>query len=221
MEIKINDRKVFIYFTEPLNKTLPIIVNNSFESDESSIWNNSDKNFIFINVLVKDWEKEMSPYDATSAFKRNEVIKSDAKSYLKELESIILEVKDKLGLKPEFISIIGYSLAGLFSIYSLFNSKLFKRCASISGSLWYPDFIDYIKNNEICDVDRIYLSLGNKEANSKNKVLSQVLDKTKEAYNYFKDKNIDSFFELNEGGHFVNEDERIIKGIKYILKSED
>ena len=31
-------------------------------------------------------------------------------------------------------------LAGLFAVYATFQSDVFDRVASISGSLWFPDF---------------------------------------------------------------------------------
>ena len=53
------------------------------------------------------------------------------------------------GTTVRFLPVIaGYSLAGLFALWAAWNSGYFRRVASVSGSLWYPGFTDYIRNNE-------------------------------------------------------------------------
>jgi len=41
----------------------------------------------------------------------------------------------------------GYSLGGLFSLYAAVNNDLFGTVLSCSSSLWYPDFLDYLKEH--------------------------------------------------------------------------
>lgn len=64
---------------------------------------------------------------------------------------------------------------------------------------------------------KIYLSLGDKEKHAKNIFLSNVEEKTLEIYNCFKSKVNEVYFEFNEGNHFQNSNERIAKGISFIL----
>ena len=73
------------------------------------------------------------------------------------------------------------------------------------------------KENEISkNIDKVYLSLGNKEKYSKNAILKTVEDKTKEIYNIL--GNIKKVFEENEGNHFQDANIRVAKGIKWILE---
>ena len=51
--------------------------------------------------------------------------------------------------EPVYKGIAGYSLAGLFAIYSMYNCDDFDRVASISGSLWFPGFLEYVFDNRM------------------------------------------------------------------------
>ena len=66
------------------------------------------------------------------------------------------------------------------SIQVLRTRYLFDGAACCSGSLWYPGFTEYVKNNEFCkSPKRMYKSLGDKESSVKNQVFASVEDKTK------------------------------------------
>lgn len=145
-----------------------------------------------------------------------------ADKYLELIENGIIPraqefIKNELHKEIDYFGISGYSLGGLFALYSGYKTDIFKRIASVSGSMWYPDFAEYVKKNEISrNIDKIYFSLGNKEKNSKIEILKTVEDKTKEIY-YYLSKNINTIYEENEGNHFQDDILRIAKGIKCIL----
>ena len=74
-----------------------------------------------------------------------------------------------------FTGIAGYSLGGLFALYAAYHCDEFRRVASMSGSLWFPDFREYVLSHDFANrPDRIYLSLGDKEAKTRNPVLKTV-----------------------------------------------
>ena len=117
------------------------------------------------------------------------------------------------------MAIAGYSLGGLFAIYSVYKTTIFTRIASASGSFWFPKFIAFAQENKLkADVKKIYFSLGNKESKVKNKVLATVENNTKELEKLLNDKGIKTIYEENEGNHFQNADLRMAKGIKWILE---
>ena len=63
---------------------------------------------------------------------------------------------------------------------------------------------------------KIYLSLGGKENNTENKLLSTVLDNTRKLKTYLEERNI-VFFEINRGGHFADSGKRLAKAIRWIV----
>ena len=171
---------------------------------------NIDFQIIFIEI--NDWNKDLSPWSAPSVFGKED-FGSGAKDTLLE----ILKLCDDSN-KNYYLG--GYSLAGLFSLWASFQTNKFKGIASVSGSLWFPNFLDYINTNEIL-TSNIYLSLGNTESKSKNKLMSTVDICTEKCYKSFQDRNINIIFEWNEGNHFKNPNLRLIKAYKWLLENSN
>lgn len=165
-----------------------------------------------------DWNKHLSPWPADRIVKGIGPFDGKADIFLKELER---EVIDELSLhhrKPSAIYIAGYSLAGLFALYSLYKTDLFDGAACCSGSMWYPGFTDFVKRNEFRKPPkRLYLSLGDKESSVKNQVFASVEDKTREVFEFYKGKGINVKFEMNPGNHMTDVDDRVAKGISTLL----
>ena len=58
----------------------------------------------------------------------------------------------------------GYSLGGLFSFYAAVNTDLFGTVLSCSSSLWYPDFLAYLKEHPFkAPHPKLYMSVGDEE----------------------------------------------------------
>ena len=103
-------------------------------------------------------------------------------------------------------------------MYSLFHTDVFERAVSASGSMWYPNFAEYVKKNKFVGRPRkVYFSLGDKEAETRNQLLSTVKEKTENIYQILRDRGIDATFEMNPGNHFKDQDYRMAKGIEWIL----
>lgn len=115
--------------------------------------------------------------------KKESSFQGKADNYIKELEEkivprISLEIKK---YNISYYALMRYSLGWLFAIYTSFKTNIFKRVASISGSLWYPNFLEFIQDNNVNkNIEKIYFSPGNKEKNSRNLLLQTVEDTTKE-----------------------------------------
>ena len=222
--MKIADRQIDIYINTD-KKCVPFIIFNS-DGDEAIAVNKrlleyGCHDYVLIAISGLDWNSDLSPWSSPAIFKNGEDFKGNADAYLQELiNTIIPEVINHLKEKEisaECLSIAGYSLAGLFALYALYNCDLFSNAASASGSLWYPGFMEYIESHKLSDkVDKIYLSLGNAESKTRNPVMAKVEENTIRYYESLKDK-IDIFYEENEGNHFRDPDIRMAKGIKYLL----
>jgi predicted alpha/beta superfamily hydrolase len=168
----------------------------------------NDKEFLLIAFKANDWNKDLSPYKAPAVFGKDD-FGNGASNTLKE----ILDMCNDLN-KAYVIG--GYSLAGLFAIWAACNTHLFKGVVGASPSLWFPNFINYMKENNI-NTDHVYLSLGDKEEKTKNPVMSKVGICIKDAYEILKNNNIDVTFEWNEGNHFKDADIRTAKGFAWVI----
>ena len=220
-KLNIKDKEITLYKSTDINA--PLIVFNTFEGDGEGVYQAlQNMGCTFINLLVVgniDWNHDMSPWYMPSIYSKEKSFSGGADEYLRLLiDEILLKAKELIEGEPEFTGIAGYSLAGLFAVYAMYQTDVFDRVASMSGSLWFSDFIEYCKRNEYKRLpDKIYFSLGDKEANTRNPVLKTVQDKTIELSEYFKNLGSEVIFELNLGNHFTDTILRSAKGIKAIL----
>ncbi len=204
----IKGKKVTIYPSEGPN--CPIIYLNNFAEDGNKVYDNlmarHNYDFTLVNIAKLDWNHDMSPWNIPALSKLDTPCTAGADDYLQlMIDEIIPCVEDKRELKPSWRGLVGYSLAGLFAIYSMYKTDMFARFASMSGSLWAPNLIHFINDNEIVATPEcLYFSLGDKESKTRNKLLRTVQDNTQTIFEYFKAQKIDTIFELNHGNHYIN-----------------
>ncbi len=158
-------------------------------------------------VKVDDWNSDLSPWEAPAVF-GNKSFGAGASDTLAEIMKLITDQS-----KDYYIG--GYSLAGLFSLWAAHQTDVFKGVASASPSIWFPGFVDYMKENDL-KTGRVYLSLGDKEAKTRNVVMSTVADRIEEAHDLIKSHGIITTLEWNKGNHFKETDIRMAKGFGWI-----
>ena len=91
-----------------------------------------------------DWDRELSPWPAPRAFKGGNDFGGGAAAFLEVLEKqLVPAAEQELGFTPESRGLAGYSLGGLFTLWAMGQTETFQRFASMSGSAWYDDFLDY------------------------------------------------------------------------------
>lgn len=220
-KFNICNKEITLYKSTDINA--PLIVFNTFEGDGEGVYQAlQNMGCTSLNSLVIgniDWNHDMSPWYMPSIYSKEKSFSGGADEYLKLLiDKILPRAKELMDGEPKFTGIAGYSLAGLFAVYVMYKTDVFDRVACMSGSLWFHDFIEYCKRNEYKRLpDKIYFSLGDKEANTRNPVLKTVEYNTRELSEYFKNLGSEVIFELNKGNHFTDTVLRSARGIKAIL----
>ena len=135
-----------------------------------------------------------------------------------KIENIFIFFQN-IGIGRTVEIIAGYSLAGLFALYSAYRCDQFEGIVSASGSLWYPGLMNYMDEHEISPkIQKAYFSLGDQEAKTSHPLMSQVEKNTGEIQRKLSG-TIKTIFELNEGNHFKDADLRLAKGIAWILSN--
>ncbi len=204
-------------------KDAPLVVLNTFQEEGEKVYKaikvTCDQDFSLLCVSGLDWNRELSPWQSPSLSDDETPFSGGADEYLDSLTGrIIPDAIEKVGIDPAYISLAGYSLAGLFAVYSLYRTDMFSRVASASGSFWFPGFVDLVREREPLHMpDRIYFSLGDKEARTRNQILSTVEVGTRTVFGTFIEKGTDAVFEMNPGNHFRNPAERMARGISWML----
>ena len=201
----------------------PVIYLNTFHDESQKVYETAQATgcppFTLVAISNLDWNQDMAPWDSPAAFKKGEPFTGGAGDYLRLLvEEIIPRAEKELVGPPAWRGIAGYSLAGLFALYTIYQTDVFSRVGCMSGSLWFPGFKEYIFSHEPKrQPDCVYFSLGDKEAKTRNPVLKTVQENTEEIQTFYQNKGIDTVFQLNPGNHFVQRIERTIAGIQWLL----
>lgn len=175
--------------------------------------------FSLITVSELEWNRDMSPWEAPAVVKGDEPFTGGADEYLElTLNEIIPRAEAELPEKIMQRAISGYSMAGLFAVYTLYRTDVFDRAASVSGSLWFPGFKEYVFSHETkITPKRVFFSLGDKECRARNRYLRTVQENTEEIERFYLEKGIRTEFMLNPGNHFADAAERAAKGISRVM----
>lgn len=183
--------------------------------DEVKALTNNDFSLAVFDVT--DWNAQFSPWTAPAVFGKDS-FSGKGNDTLRFLEDEFLpEIKSKFPKSEVFLT--GYSLAGLFSLWALYETDKFNGAVCCSSSLWFDKWDEYASLYRIKSPSTIYMSLGDREEKTKNKVVAKVGDRTRREAEILKDDpNVEKlFFEWNEGGHFDEPLKRVAKGITRIL----
>ena len=203
--------------------TARVIYIHGGHEDRESIRNSiTAENFALVFVEGLDWNSDTTPWPAKGVFKEGD-FDGKADDYLKVLtEKLVPMAEKELRLDNPKRGIAGYSLGGLLAIYSLLVTDKFSLAASMSGSLWYDDFLEFLREHRPLQTpERVYLSLGDKEKKTKNSRMAKVETATQETKAYFEALCPHVIFELNNGNHFVDVEKRIAAGLNFILREDE
>ena len=179
---------------------------------------NGGKTGIF-SIGGEDWNADLSPWKAPAAFAGEKDFAGGAGIYLDFLcRQVVPQTEHALHLSIKKRGLIGYSMAGLFSVYALYYTGLFTEIASVSGSLWYDGFLAFVKEKDrVCKPGKVYFSVGKKEKKTRNARMARVEDCTRGVINQLEEEGVSCFFEMNEGNHFYHVEERMEKAIRYLF----
>lgn len=160
----------------------------------------------FITVSVNDWNYEMTPWGEDPS------IKSGAKEKLEDILKALREYEEENPNVNRKYILVGYSLAGLFCLWSSYQTDKFDVIVAVSPSVWYLHWIEYAASNE-CKASKVYLSLGKKEHKTRNALMSTVSNMINKQNEILCSQQIETCLEWNEGNHFTEVQNRIMKGI--------
>ena len=217
----IANREVIIY---PAHKSgSPLVIFNAFEDEGAAVHAELMKlttaDFSLATINITDWNNDMSPWEIPPVFKNDEPFTGGADAYLETLtEEIIPAIIGEIGSEPAYIALAGYSLAGVFAVYAMYRTDRFARIASASGSMWYPGFMDFVKSHEPAALPKkLYLSLGDREARTRNQIMTTVEKNTEVLFEHYKSLGVEAVFEKNPGNHFQDAAQRMSKGIAWLI----
>ena len=177
----------------------------------------TDKPFILAAIMANDWNADFSPWKAAGV-RGGEGFAGGGPETLGFIkDDLIPRIRRDFPNAGQMIT-AGYSLAGLFSLWALYELPDIDGAVSGSGSLWFPGWEDYAARRTVRQPARVYLSLGDREERTKNPVMARVGDATRlQAELLSREANVSAVtLEWNPGGHFADVPEG--KGIKWMVE---
>ena len=159
--------------------------------------------FVFVNNV--DWNDDLTPWPAVGVFKKAKPFGGKANVFLEKLTHEIMPATEAhLGMENPERTLLGVSLSGLFTLWAAYQTDAFAHLISISGSLWYDGFTEWMPLQKLSEnVESVCLLLGDREKNSKEKRMATVEERTLAAADILKAQCHGKVaFELVEGTHF-------------------
>jgi len=179
-----------------------------------------DTAWTLVAFEVEDWNALFSPWEAPAVF-RGQPFYGRGKETLDWLTaSCIPQIEEIYPVDGKYRMIGGYSLAGLFSLWAFYESGLFQGSAACSASLWYPGWDAYACTKTASTDSVVYLSLGETEEKTKNRMMALVGDRVREQYaRLFQDPAVrETTLVWHHGGHFTDVPQRLAQGFAWLLQ---
>lgn len=222
-EMMICGKKCILYLNEDTEYILiqPVDENDIsvLDSEVKHIEENADRNFSLVAFKIEDWNSELTPWEM-SLLRGKGNFGDGAAGTLEFIKNdLILAVSEYINIENKEIKYIlgGYSLAGLFSLWSGYQTDIFEGIAAVSPSVWYKGWIEYVAAGKPLS-EKIYLSLGDTEEKTKHQILSKIGDNIRKQHEILeKSENVKTVLEWNEGNHFKNPDIRTAKGFLWVM----
>ena len=199
-----------------------------------------------VNIGVDLWEENFSPWCAPRVFAKGPNFGDGAQKTLDTLiNQVIPWTESELTEPPAYRMLVGYSLAGLFSLWAGVSQQVarvcqpddvssqpgaphvdapvatFQRIGAVSGSFWFPGLLDYVDqqlSGGVVGLTHAYLSLGDREARTPNPQIMHVRENAELLASRLESAGITSMFELNRGNHFQNVEGRMQKALDWLVK---
>ena len=194
-----------------------------------------------VHIGVDLWEENFSPWCAPRVFAKGPNFGDGAQKTLDTLiNHVIPWTESELTDPPTYRVLVGYSLAGLFSLWAGVSQQVargcqhdataphvdapaatFQRIGAVSGSFWFPGLLDYVDqqlSGGVVGLTHAYLSLGDREARTPNPQIMHVRENAEFLASKLESAEITSTFELNRGNHFQNVEGRMQKALDWLVK---
>ena len=212
-QIEIAERQVWVHQTTERPEWViiqPVDDHDLQGLDEEVTWlgNHSSTTFTLVAFRIRNWNVELSPWKAPAVFGREDFGEGASNTLCYVLDELVTRFKGNrycLG---------GYSLAGLFALWSGYQTDVFSSIVGASPSVWFPKWIEYADRHQM-KANRVCLSLGDKETKARNPIMARVGECIERMHKLL---DCEKMVEWNEGNHFKDNAIRTAKGLAWAIR---
>ena len=128
---------------------------------------------ILVGLLPENRLTDYTPWHAEAIRPGAENFGGQADEYHNELfNNVLPELQSRYSIDTNNIIYGGYSLGGLAAVYSLYRTNIPSAVFSICGSFWYPEFVNFCKENPVINQNAsVYLCNGKTEGSHHHNIL--------------------------------------------------
>jgi len=173
--------------------------------------------FVLAAFQVFDWNLDLMPWHDDAISRKPEVGTKTRETLGYVTESLLPALEADYGKLPVILG--GYSLGGLFALWSSMQTERFAAIAAASPSLWIKDWLDYAYVHPV-KAGKVYLSLGDQEEHVKNRAIARVGDCVRGEYELLKAQlgRENCTLVWNPGNHFQDGDKRLAAAFSWCIK---
>ena len=230
LNLRIENKECILYIKE--NEKIDYVLIQPVDENDIKVLDNevkyisenTNKNFSLIAFKINDWNSELTPWEMPLLRGKGNFGNGADKTLKFIKEKLIPSLAEFINIQDKNVKYVlgGYSLAGLFSLWSGYKVNIFAGTAGVSPSVWYKNWMDFVKDSKPL-VNNIYLSLGDLEEKTKHQTLSKIGDNIREYIEILKNSEDvkNCILDWNEGNHFKDSDIRIGKGFVWLLHTNE
>ena len=172
--------------------------------------------FLLVTIELEDWIVELMPWADRNISREEEAGKHGQDTLQYILDSLIPWLEERYGSLPAIIG--GYSLGALFALWASARTDRFCAVAAASPSVWIRDWLPFARKHALL-ADRVYLSLGDREEITRNRVMATVGTCMRSMDEILSGKGIDHVLQWNAGNHFRDVELRCAKAFAWSIIS--
>lgn len=197
-------REIFIYLPDGYyisDKKYPVVYAHDgdkfrkffsgiIDEMEDKFKNKSLEEHIIVGITPFDRLNEYTPWVAKSNHERFRPFEGKGDEYLEFLTSdlqIYIEKEFSVSSNKKDRKIMGHSLGGLISLYSVFKNDNYSKVASICASQWYDGWINFIQEENLANENfKLIIIAGRKEGYNKITIQKDMPKFSNMSYEIFK-----------------------------------
>lgn len=175
---------------------------------------------VVIYIPADGWNDMLTPWPEPGETPDSPPFAGKAAQTLKVIkEDVIPQAEKTLGMENVLErDLIGVSLSGLFTLWQWLNNDIFQSIASLSGSFWYPGFMEWFeKQPKPVKKGQAYFLLGKKEPKAWIKAYRSVGENTETIVKTLNSFGIRTTLQWVEGDHFADPTGRAEDALKALL----
>lgn len=180
-----------------------------------------EASIVMVYIPASGWNNMLTPWPEPGETPDSPPFGGEAAKTLALLkDKVIPAAEDALNLKGgEERELLGVSLSGLFTLWQWMQCDLFDSVACLSGSFWYPGFIDWFNAQPVPDKKgSAFFLLGVKEPKAWIKEYRSVGENTEKIVERLESSGISTIFQWVPGDHFADPSGRAESGLENIGK---